>query len=239
MVVCSLAALLQAERSSSAWRGAARGLDLWLRDSRWSLRHIEILTRGSKPRARHLHLSAVGDLCPLGQRSQLADRTRAQLEGERGPGFFLMVVRPLAAPSPGRTFEFCLERSSQGLDPLVKRLEMVIETYRNLNQRVQTPGLGTHLSAVGDLCPLGQRSQLADRTRAQLEGERGPGFFLMVVRPLAAPSPGRTFEFCLERSSQGLDPLVKRLEMVIETYRNLNQRVQTPGLGTFTYQSSW
>ena len=147
-----------------------------------------------------------------------------------------MVVRPLAAPSPGRTFEFCLERSSQGLDPLVKRLEMVIETYRNLNQRVQTPGLGTFTyQLVGDLCPLGQRSQLADRTRAQLEGERGPGFFLMVVRPLAAPSPGRTFEFCLERSSQGLDPLVKRLEMVIETYRNLNQRVQTPG-PALTYQ---
>ena len=166
------------------------------------MRHIEILTRGPNPGPGTFTYQLVGDLCPLGQRSQLADRTRAQLEGERGPGFFLMVVRPLAAPSPGRTFEFCLERSSQGLDPLVKRLEMVIETYRNLNQRVQTPGLGTFTyQLVGDLCPLGQRSQLADRTRAQLEGERGPGFFLMVVRPLAAPSPGRTFEFCLERSS--------------------------------------
>ena len=79
---------------------------------------------------------------------------------------------------------------------------MVIETYRNLNQRVQTPGLGTFTyQLVGDLCPLGQRSATFDA--AQLEGERGPGFFLMVVRPLAAPSPGRTFEFCLE-SSRGL-----------------------------------
>ena len=125
-----------------------------------------------------------------------------------------------------------------GLDPLVKRLEMVIETYRNLNQRVQTPGLGTHLSAVGDLCPLGQRSQLADRTRAQLEGERGPGFFLMVVCSLAASFSRQNVRVLPGEEQPGLDPLVKRLEMVIETYRNLNQRVQTPGLGTSPI-SSW
>ena len=96
-------------------------------------------------------------------RGQLADRTQLNLKVSEAREFFLMVVRPLAAPSPGRTFEFCLE-SSQKLNPLVKRLEMVIETYRNLNQRVQTPGLGTFTyQLVGDLCPLGQRSQLTDR----------------------------------------------------------------------------
>ena len=164
----------------------------------------------------------------MGQRSQLTDRTQLNLKVSEAPEFFLMVVRPLAAPSPGRTFEFCLESSNQETGhPLVKRLEMVIETYRNLNQRVPNPGLGTFTyQLVGDLCPLGQRSQLADRT-AQLEGERGPG-----VLPHGSASSGCSFSRQNVRVLPGeeqpkLNPLVKRLEMVIETYRNLNQRSQT------------
>ena len=146
-----------------------------------------------------------------------------------------MVVRPLAAPSPGRTFEFCLERSSQGLDPLVKRLEMVIETYRNLNQRVQTPGPALTYQQLVTSCPLGQRSQLADRTRAQLEGERGPGFFLMVVCSSGC-FPRQNVRVLPGEEQLGWTLWLRDSRWSLRHIEILTRGFQTPGPALHTYQ---